>query len=175
MAHKISPAWPSPPLSTASRGRLHAWWGAHGSTCNDDETKDERGLKTCLVCFLKTFLALLTSPLQLYYFMYQTATTMTTSGHIFKSVFISKCCFKGWVFTSKIPCLSHVRSWLFGNPSINLQSFSMSARTDNCRCRKMGSEKFGGLKCLRSAYHDGHLETVKEAWMEIDPDFGTDK
>ena len=55
------------------------------------------------------------------------------------------------------------------------RSFSMSARTDDCQRRKMGSEKFGGLQRLRSAYHDGRLEAVKEAWMEIDPDFGTDE
>ena len=55
------------------------------------------------------------------------------------------------------------------------RSFSMSAWTDDCRRRQMGSEKFGGLQCLRSAYHDGRLEAVNEAWMEIDPDFGIDE
>ena len=55
------------------------------------------------------------------------------------------------------------------------RSFSMSARTDDCHHRQMGSEKFGGLQRLRSAYHDGQLEAVNEAWMEIDPDFGIDE
>ena len=41
--------------------------------------------------------------------------------------------------------------------------------------RQMGSEKFGGLQRLRSAYRDGRLEAVNEAWMEIDPDFGIDE
>ena len=53
--------------------------------------------------------------------------------------------------------------------------FSMSARTDDCRRRQIGSEKFGRLQHLRSAYHDGRLEAVNEAWMEIDPDFGIDE
>jgi hAT family C-terminal dimerisation region len=55
------------------------------------------------------------------------------------------------------------------------RSFSMSARTDDCRRCQMGSEKFGGLQCLRSAYCDGRLEAVNEAWTEIGPDFGIDK
>jgi len=38
----------------------------------------------------------------------------------------------------------------------------------------MGSERFGALQRLRSAYHDGRLKAVKEAWMEVDPDFGFD-
>jgi hypothetical protein len=50
----------------------------------------------------------------------------------------------------------------------------MSARTDDCRRRQMGGEKFGGLQRLRSAYRDGRLEAVNEAWIEIDPDFGID-
>jgi hypothetical protein len=54
------------------------------------------------------------------------------------------------------------------------RSFSMSARTDDCRRRQMG-DKFGGLQRLRSAYRDGRLEAINEAWMEIDPDFGTDE
>ena len=55
------------------------------------------------------------------------------------------------------------------------QSFSMLAWTDDCCHRQMGSEKFGGLQCLRSGYHDGQLEAVNEAWMEIDPDFEIDE
>ena len=55
------------------------------------------------------------------------------------------------------------------------RSFSMSAQTDDCRRRQIGSEKFGGLQRLRSAYRDGRLEAVNEAWMEIDPDFGIDE
>ena len=38
----------------------------------------------------------------------------------------------------------------------------------------MDGEKFGDLQQLRSAYHDGCLETLNEAWMEIDPDFEWD-
>ena len=38
----------------------------------------------------------------------------------------------------------------------------------------MGSEKFGAVQRLRSAYHNGRLEAVQEAWMEIDPDFSMD-
>lgn len=55
------------------------------------------------------------------------------------------------------------------------RSFSMSARTDDVRRRQMGSEKFGALQRLRSAYRDGRLEAVNEAWMGIDPDFETDQ
>ena len=55
------------------------------------------------------------------------------------------------------------------------RSFSMSARTDDCRRRQRGSKKFGGLQRLRSAYRDGRLEAVNEAWMEIDPDFEIDE
>ena len=54
------------------------------------------------------------------------------------------------------------------------RSFSMSARTDDCHRRQMGSERFGALQRLRSAYHDGRLKAVKKAWMEVDPDFGFD-
>ena len=53
-------------------------------------------------------------------------------------------------------------------------SFSMSARTDDVRRRQMDGEKFRDLQRLRSAYHDGRLETLNEAWMEIDPDFEWD-
>ena len=55
------------------------------------------------------------------------------------------------------------------------RSFSMSARTDDCCCRLMGSDKFGGLQRLRSGYCDGRLEAVNEAWTEIDPDLGIDE
>ena len=55
------------------------------------------------------------------------------------------------------------------------RSFSMSAWTDDCRRCRMGSEKFGGLQCLRSGYCDGQLEAVKEAWMEIGTDFEIDE
>ena len=55
------------------------------------------------------------------------------------------------------------------------RSFSMSARTDDCRRRQMGSEKFGGLQRLRSAFCDGRLQAVNEAWMEIGPVFGIDE
>jgi len=37
----------------------------------------------------------------------------------------------------------------------------------------MGSEKFGALQRLHAAYQDDCLEAVKEAWMDIDPDFDT--
>jgi hypothetical protein len=39
---------------------------------------------------------------------------------------------------------------------------------------QIGSEKFGALQRLHAAYCDGCLEAVKEAWMEIDPDFNSD-
>jgi len=38
----------------------------------------------------------------------------------------------------------------------------------------MGGEKFGAMQRLRSAYCDSCLEAVKEAWMEIDPNFSMD-
>ena len=38
----------------------------------------------------------------------------------------------------------------------------------------MGSEKFGALQRLHVAYRDGHLEAVKESWMEVDPNFDID-
>ena len=55
------------------------------------------------------------------------------------------------------------------------RSFSMSAWMDDCRRRQMGSERFGGLQHLRSAYRDGCLEAINEVWMEIGPNFGTDE
>ena len=55
------------------------------------------------------------------------------------------------------------------------RSFLMSARTDDCRRCQIGGEKLGGLQRLRSGYCDGRLEAVKEAWMEIDPDFEIDE
>ena len=42
----------------------------------------------------------------------------------------------------------------------------------NCD-NQMGSEKFGALQRLHAAYQDDCLEAVKEAWMDIDPDFDT--
>ena len=51
------------------------------------------------------------------------------------------------------------------------QSFSMSARTDDACHHQMGGEKFGALQRLQSAYHDGQLSAMNEAWMEIDTDF----
>ena len=48
------------------------------------------------------------------------------------------------------------------------------ASLDDVQQWQMGSEKFGAVQRLRSAYHDGHLEAVQEAWMEIDPDFSMD-
>ena len=47
----------------------------------------------------------------------------------------------------------------------------MSAWTDDVRHHQIDSNKFGALQRLRSAYQDGHLEAVNEAWMEINPDF----
>ena len=58
-----------------------------------------------------------------------------------------------------------------GSTCLAERSFSMSARTDDVRRRQMGGEKFGALQRLRSAYRDGRLEAIQEAWMEIDPDF----
>ena len=50
----------------------------------------------------------------------------------------------------------------------------MSAWTDDVRCHQIDSNKFGALQRLRSAYQDGHLEAINEAWMEINPDFSLD-
>ena len=47
----------------------------------------------------------------------------------------------------------------------------MSAWTDNVRSCQMDGDKFGALQQLQSAYRDGRLEAVNEAWMEINPDF----
>ena len=58
-----------------------------------------------------------------------------------------------------------------GSTCLAERSFSMSARTDDVRRRQMRGEKFGALQRLRSAYRDGRLEAVNEAWMEINPDF----
>ena len=54
-------------------------------------------------------------------------------------------------------------------------NITMWAQTDDCRHRQMGSEKFGGLQHLRSGYHDGRLEAVNEAWMQIDHVFAIDE
>ena len=54
------------------------------------------------------------------------------------------------------------------------RSFSMSAWTDDVRRRQIDSNKFGALQRLRSAYQDGRLEAVNEAWMEINLDFSLD-
>ena len=69
-----------------------------------------------------------------------------------------------------------VRDYLVipGSTCLAEQSFSMSARTDDVWQRQMGGEKFGAVQRLRSAYCDGHLEAVREAWLEIDPDFSMD-
>ena len=61
-----------------------------------------------------------------------------------------------------------------GSTCLAERSFSMSARTDDTRRRQMDSGKFGALQRLRSAYRDGRLEALKEAWIEIDPCFGLD-
>jgi len=58
-----------------------------------------------------------------------------------------------------------------GSTCLAERSFSMSARTDDVRRRQMGAEKFGAVQRLRSAYCDGRLEAIQEAWMEVDPDF----
>ncbi|KAM6498413.1 Ribonuclease H-like domain containing protein [Amanita muscaria] len=58
-----------------------------------------------------------------------------------------------------------------GSTCLAERSFSMSARTDDVRRRQMGDVKFGGLQRLRSAYQDGRLQAVKEAWTAVDPDF----
>jgi hypothetical protein len=58
-----------------------------------------------------------------------------------------------------------------GSTCLAERSFSMSARTDDVRRRQIDGDKFGALQRLRSAYRDGRLEAVNEAWMEIDPDF----
>ena len=58
-----------------------------------------------------------------------------------------------------------------GSTCLAERSFSMSAWTDDVRCHQIDGDKFGALQQLRSAYRDGRLEAVNEAWMEIDPDF----
>ena len=58
-----------------------------------------------------------------------------------------------------------------GSTCLAERSFSMSARTDNVRRRQIDGDKFGALQRLQSAYQDGRLEAVNEAWMEINPDF----
>jgi hypothetical protein len=51
------------------------------------------------------------------------------------------------------------------------RAFSMSARTDDPRRRKMGKVKFGLIQRLRDAYREGRLDAVREAWVELEPDF----
>jgi hAT family C-terminal dimerisation region len=60
-----------------------------------------------------------------------------------------------------------------GSSCVAERSFSMAARTDDVRHRQMKAEKFTGLQRLRSAYHDGRLQAVTEAWMHVEPDFDT--
>ena len=71
--------------------------------------------------------------------------------------------------------LAHDYLAILASTCLSEQSFSMLAWTDDCCCSQMGSEKFGGLQCLRSGYHDGRLEAVNEAWMHIDPVFVIDE
>ena len=53
-----------------------------------------------------------------------------------------------------------------GSTCLAKRSFSMSARTDDDVChRQIDSNRFGALQRLRSAYQDGHLEAINEAWM----------
>lgn len=54
------------------------------------------------------------------------------------------------------------------------RAFSMSALTDDPRRGSMGGGKFGALQRLRDAYRDGRLEAIREAWLQIDPDFSLD-
>ena len=61
-----------------------------------------------------------------------------------------------------------------GSTCLAERSFSMSAWTDDVRRCQIDSNKFGALRRLRSAYQDGRLEAVNEAWMEINPDFSLD-
>jgi len=63
-----------------------------------------------------------------------------------------------------------------GSACLAERSFSMSARTDDVRRRQMKAQKFGDIQRLRSAYHDGRLMAVTEAWMDIDAkfNFGSD-
>ena len=61
-----------------------------------------------------------------------------------------------------------------GSTCLAERSFSMSAHTDDVWRRQMGGEKFGAVQRLRSAYRDGCLEAMHEAWLEIDPDFSMD-
>jgi hypothetical protein len=37
------------------------------------------------------------------------------------------------------------------------RSFSLSGRTDDARCGKLGKTKFGGLQKIRAGYIDGRL------------------
>ena len=61
-----------------------------------------------------------------------------------------------------------------GNVSSHRTHITRFHRTDDTRRRQMDSGKFGALQRLRSAYRDGRLEALKEAWIEIDPCFGLD-
>ena len=38
----------------------------------------------------------------------------------------------------------------------------------------MDGDKFGALQQLQSAYRNGCLEAINEAWMEINPNFNLD-
>ena len=51
------------------------------------------------------------------------------------------------------------------------RAFSMSARTDDPRRRKMKKKKFGALQRLRDGYRDGRIEAETETWVALEPDF----
>ena len=54
------------------------------------------------------------------------------------------------------------------------RSFSLSARTDDPRCRRMKKIKFGGLQKLRAGYLDGRLSAEGEVMQKYIGDFTFD-
>jgi len=54
------------------------------------------------------------------------------------------------------------------------RSFSLSARTDNPRRRRMKKIKFGGLQKLRAGYLDGRLSAEGEVMQKYIGDFTFD-
>jgi hAT family C-terminal dimerisation region len=54
------------------------------------------------------------------------------------------------------------------------RSFSLSAHTDNPRCRQMKKIKFGGLQKLCAGYMDGRLSMDGEVMKKYIGDFNFD-
>jgi hAT family C-terminal dimerisation region len=51
------------------------------------------------------------------------------------------------------------------------RAFSMSARTDDARRRRMKKKRFGALQRLRDGYRDGRISAATETWVALEPDF----